>query len=107
MRKFIDIKSPSLFQSDYIRLQSVMSSITISTSSSLKKKKKKKENRRRRKGVEGVCAEGKGRGRMRGGRKEKRKEREKKGEKEREKKKMERTTQGVRCPLRIHSLARS
>ena len=40
MRKFIDIKSHSLFQSDYIRLQSVMSSIKISTSSSTKKKKK-------------------------------------------------------------------
>ena len=48
MRKFIDIKSHSLFQSDYIRLQSVMSSITISTSSSTKKKKKKRRQRRKR-----------------------------------------------------------
>ena len=45
MRKFIDIKSHSLFQSDYIRLQSVMSLITINTSSSLKKKKKGKGER--------------------------------------------------------------
>ena len=45
MRKFIDIKSHSLFQSDYIRLQYVMSSITISTNSSLKKKKKSKGER--------------------------------------------------------------
>ena len=65
------------------------------------------EKRRRRKGMEGVCAEGKGKGRMRGGKKEKRKEKEKKGEKEREEQKMERTAQGVRCPLRMHSLARS
>ena len=51
MRKFIDIKSHSLFQLDYIRLQSAMSSITISTSSSLKKKKKgakEKERMKRR-----------------------------------------------------------
>ena len=76
MRKFINIKSHSLFQSDYIRLQSVMSSITISTSSSLKKKKKRakekermKRRRRKRKrwkrgeeekGMERVYAEGKG-----------------------------------------------
>ena len=49
----------------------------------------------------------KGKGRMRGGKKEERKEKEKKGEKEREEQKMERTSQGVRCPLRMHSLARS
>ena len=65
------------------------------------------EKRRRRKGMEGVCAKGKGKGRMRGGKKEERKEKEKKGEKEREEQKMERTTQGVRCPLRMHSLVRS
>ena len=62
---------------------------------------------RRRKGMEGVCGEGKEKGRMRGGKKEEKKEKEKKGEKEREKKKMERTAQGVHCPLRMHSLARS
>ena len=44
---------------------------------------------------------------MRGGRKEEKNEKEKKGEKDREKNKMERTTQGVRCPLQMHSLARS
>ena len=79
-----------------------------------KKKKKKRrekerkevEKRRRRKGMERVCAEGKGKGRMRGGKKEERKEKENKGEKEREQK-IERTAQGVRCPLRTHSLARS
>ena len=49
------------------------------------KKREEVENRRRRKGMEGVCAEGKGEGRMRGSRKEEKKEEEKKGEKEREK----------------------
>ena len=71
------------------------------------KDRKEVEKRRRRKGMERVCAEGKGKGRMRGGKKEERKEKEKKGEKEREEQKMERTAQGVRCPLRTHSLARS
>ena len=76
MRKFIDRKSNSLFQSNYIRLQSVMSSIIISTSSSLKKKKnkakekermKRKRKKRKRwkrgeeeKGMEIVYTEGKG-----------------------------------------------
>ena len=58
-----------------------------------KKKKKKKrrekerkvvEKRRRRKGMERVCAEGKGKGRMRGGKKEERKKKERKEEKKRE-----------------------
>ena len=53
MGKFIDIKSHSLFQSDYIRLQSVRSSITISTNSSTKKNKKiegkgERENEKRK-----------------------------------------------------------
>ena len=39
---------------------------------------KEVEKRRRRKGMERVCAEGKGKGRMRCGRKEERKEKEKK-----------------------------
>ena len=56
------------------------------------------EKRRRRKGMERVCAEGKGKGRMRGGKKEERKEKEKKGEKEREEQKMERTAQGGALP---------
>ena len=74
MRKFIDIKSHSLFQSDYFRLQSVMSSITISTRSSLKKKRAKEKERMKRrrrkrkrwkrgeeeKGMERVYTEGKG-----------------------------------------------
>ena len=68
---------------------------------------KEVEKRRRRKGMEAVCAEGKGKGRMRGGKKEERKEKENKGEKKGEEQKMERTTQGVRCHLWTHSLARS
>ena len=48
------------------------------------KERKEVEKRRIRKGMERVCAEGKGKGRMRGGKKEERKEKEKKGEKERE-----------------------
>ena len=40
-------ESHSLFQSNYIRLQSVMSSITISTSSSLKKKEREKGEKKR------------------------------------------------------------
>ena len=63
------------------------------------------EKRRRRKGMEGVCAEEMEK--RRSGEKEEKKEKEKKGEKEREKKKMERTAQGVRCPLPMHSLAQS
>ena len=94
MRKFIDIKIHYLFQSYYIRLQSVMSSITISTSSSLKKKKrraKEKERMKRRrrkrkrwkrgeeeKGMERVYKEGREKGRMRCGKKD-----EKEGEEER------------------------
>ena len=56
MRKFIDIRSPSLFQSDYIQLQSVVSSITfwkhsvqVVPSSKKKKKKNKKTSSGRKK----------------------------------------------------------
>ena len=48
--------------------------------------------------MEGVCAEGKEKGRMRGGKKEERKKNEKKGEKEREEQKMERMAQGGALP---------
>ena len=48
------------------------------------KERKEVEKRRRRKGMERVCAEGKGKGRMRCGRKEEKKEKEKKGEEEKE-----------------------
>ena len=48
MGKFIDIKSHSLFQSNYIRLQSVRSSITISINSSTKKKKREGKGERER-----------------------------------------------------------
>ena len=57
--------------------------------------------------MEGVCAEEKEKWRRRGGEREEKKEKEKKGRKEREKEKMERTAQGVRSPLRMHSLAQS
>ena len=83
MRKFIDIKSHSFFQSDYIRVQSVMSSITISTSSSKKKKKQegkgereneKKEKEKKRAeegGKKGRKRKGNSRGRMQRGRRRK------------------------------------
>ena len=83
-------KSLSLFQSDYIQLQLEVSSLTstrylVQAVPSKKKKKKRREKerkevekRRRRKGMERVCAEGKGKRRMRGGKKEERKEKEKK-----------------------------
>ena len=75
MRKFIDIKSQSLFQSDYIRLQSVMSSITVQAVPSKKKKAKEKKRMKRKrrkrekwkrrkeeKGMERVYTGGKGKG---------------------------------------------
>ena len=52
MRKFIDIKSHSLFQSDYIRLQSVMSSIKVQAVPSKKKKKAKEKEKDEKEGEE-------------------------------------------------------
>ena len=128
----------SLYSSqNYIQLQSVVSSITswkytVQAVPSKKKKNLKreggKENKmdegerkerggkeeKKKKGMERVCAEGKGKGRMRCGRKEERKEKrmkekekEKKGEEEKEEQKIERATQEMHRPLRTHSLARS
>ena len=82
-------KSLSLFQPDYVQLQSKVSSLTswgyiVQAVPSKKKKKtsgRKKENEmkisgkeeKKKKGMERVCAEGKGKGRMRCGKKEGRK----------------------------------
>ena len=49
MRKFIDIKSHSLFKPDYIQLQSVMSSITVPAVPSKKKTKGKRERENEKK----------------------------------------------------------
>ena len=84
MRRFIDIKGKVffLFQSNYIQLQSVVSSITsrkhtiqaIPSKKKIKEEKEKERMKRRRrkekrwkrgeeeKGMERVCAEGKGKG---------------------------------------------
>ena len=60
------------------------------------KERKKVEKRRRQKGMEGVCAEGKGRGRMKGGKKRKKEgEGEERREKEREKEKGESDARGA------------
>ena len=116
MTKFIDIKrkSLSLFQSDYIQLQSVVSSIT-SWKHTVQAVPSKKKGRRRKgkgwkrgeeeKGMERVCSEGKGKGRMRCGRKD---EEEGEGkEEEKEKQKMEKAIHERHRPLQKYSLARS
>ena len=71
MRKFIDIKSHSLFQSDYIRLQSVQAVPPKKKKKKAKEKERMKRKRRKierwkrgeeEKGMERVYTEGKGKG---------------------------------------------
>ena len=113
-------KNLSLFQSNYIQLQSVVSSITprkyIVQEVPSKKKKPARggKEEKKKKGMERVCAKGKEKERMRCGRKEERKEermkekeKEKKGEEEKEEERIEKAAQEMHCPLRTHSLARS
>ena len=113
-------KNISLFQSNYIQLQSVVSSITprkyiVQAVPSKKKKKPTGDGKeeKKRKWMEIVCAKGKEKGRMRCGRKEERKEermkekeKEKKGEEEKEEEKIEIVVQEMYRPLRTHSLPR-
>ena len=118
MTKFIDIKrkSLSLFQSDYIRLQSVVSSITswehiVQVVPSKKKKKRRKRKRwkigEEEKGMERVCSEGKRKRRMRCGRKDEEEGEGEGKEEEKEKQKMEKATHERHRPLKKYSLARS
>ena len=116
-------QSLSLFQSDYIQLQSEVSSLTswgyiVQAVPSKKKKKnfRKKKGKRdenkwkigeEEKGMERVCAKGKKKREERKEEKMKEKEKEKKGEEEKKEQKIERAAQEMHRPLRMHSLARS
>ena len=117
MTKFIDRKSLSLFQSDYIRLQSMVSSITSLEHTVQVVPSKKKKGRRRKgkrwkigeeeKRMERVCSEGKRKGRMRCGRKDEEEGEGEGKEEEKEKQKMEKAIHERHRPLQKYSLARS
>ena len=117
MRRLIDIKGKVffLFQSNYIKLQSVVPSITsrkhtIQAIPSKKKKRRKGKSWKREeeeKWMERVCSEGKRKGRMRCGRKDEEEGEGEGKEEEKEKQKMEKAIHERHRPLQKYSLARS